>query len=302
MAFLTGIKIRELIESKIIEVDSLDPMIPFDPRMQVTEDSLDLRLFPKALRIVRGIKEIDYLNDDLSTLYEEVIIDSAKGYPLKPKDILFCQSLEIISLPDHYVGLVLTRQTFAQLGLSITCGASKFAAGIRWAFPMQVINCGPCTVNIYPYTVIGQLLISTMCGPPIGYPIDGRFQNQFKPMPPRIFDRERTALRSFSADGLARITHIDKRLRELAEEAKQRQLHPKAHRKPHAQNRFTLKSAKAAIIILVGATSGWAVNLLSERNRNDEIPFNQWALIFSLFFISITFAILAAFWETNAED
>jgi hypothetical protein len=86
------------------------------------------------------------------------------------------------------------------------CQAPKFAAGISWAFPLQLVNLNSIPVRIYPYAPVAQLMISDMVGEPIGY--KGRFQNSFVPMPPSVGDRERKSLTELNPEAVNRTFHI----------------------------------------------------------------------------------------------
>lgn len=213
MAFLTGIEIKKLISQKIIKINSLDPRYPFNADYQVTEDSIDLRIAPAALKFKESVSKIDYLKDDLAKLYELIEIPT-EGYILKRGKVLFGQTVEAISIPDTLVGLVVTRNKFARLGLMVNCMAPKFAVGINWAFPLQIVNCNSVPIIIYPYTIMAQLMVSTVQGEPIAY--NGKLQNCFIPMPCLIGDRERTALKEITPDAANRTFHILKKELETA--------------------------------------------------------------------------------------
>jgi deoxycytidine triphosphate deaminase len=208
MSFFTGIELRKAISEKTILIDSLDRKYPFELDVQVTEDAIDLRIAPIALHYKSNVRKIDYYNDDLPELFETIEIPRS-GYELRPGKVLFTQTIEAITLPDNLVGFVFTRSHFARLGLACTCMAPKFAAGISWAFPLQIINCNSIPIIIYPYTFIAQLLLSTMQGEPIGY--QGKLQHSYTPMPPIISDRERTMIGNLRAEAKTRTFHILKK-------------------------------------------------------------------------------------------
>lgn len=315
MSFLTGIEIRKEIEGGNILVESLDNSFPFDHKKQVTEDSIDLRLFPKGLKFVTGTKEIDFLHDDLKRHYENVTISPIKGFMLKPNEILFGQTLEAITFPDYYVGQMFTRATFAQLGIMVTCGAPKFAAGISWAFPLQITNCGSVAIRIYPYTVIAQLMISKMIGEPVGYPKDGRFQKQFVPTPPSINDRERNFLKGLTADSLKRIEHIESKIAEVKrnaddlraqevqkrEEEKLRELENLNKAQKKTKHRLSIRLLKIFLGIISAIFGGYAVNLLPTKDGeiNDT---KTWILFGCVSLIAIIAAAFALFLNPNKSE
>ncbi|GAA1412538.1 hypothetical protein ACFQZ4_49400 [Catellatospora coxensis] len=205
MAFLTGIEIRRRIDGGSIEIKSLDATEPFSMDAQVTEDSIDLRLAPAGLALKRGIEFLDYIHHDLDQAYEKVEIP-ASGYDLLPMQPLITQTLEAVCFPDDLVGLVVTRSTFARMGIMVNCMAPKFAIGIRWAFPLQLVNLTTVPIRIYPYAPVAQLLVSTVVGQQVGY--RGKFQDTYSPTAPRISDRERNSLSALNPDAVNRTFHI----------------------------------------------------------------------------------------------
>ncbi|MFD0250935.1 hypothetical protein ACFVGX_08485 [Streptomyces sp. NPDC127113] len=205
MAFLTGIELRRRIASGSLEIHSLDPQQPFNVDSQVTEDSIDLRLAPIGLVLKAGIESLDYLSDNLDYAYNIVEI-KASGMDLQPMRPFLTQTLEAICFPDELVGLVVTRSTFARLGIMANCLAPKFAAGIRWAFPLQLVNLNSVPVRIYPYAPVAQLMVSDTSGESVGY--RGKYQDAYAPTAPRIGDRERESLTSANPLAVNRTFHI----------------------------------------------------------------------------------------------
>jgi deoxycytidine triphosphate deaminase len=205
MGFLTGIEIRRRIESGEIEIYSLDPQEPFNMDAQVSEDAIDLRLAPGALVLREQVERLDYLNDEIDRAYELIEIPP-QGYDLQPLRPLLTQSLEAVCFPEHLVGLVLTRSSFARLGVMANCMAPKFAAGIRWAFPLQLVNLSHVPVRIYPYSGVAQLMISDMTGVPVGY--RGKFQDSYSLTPPVFTSKEQQAMTSATPEDAVRTFHI----------------------------------------------------------------------------------------------
>jgi deoxycytidine triphosphate deaminase len=275
MSFLTGIEIRKQIDANVIFVKSLDNAFPFLPKEQVTEDSIDLRLFPTALRIKYGTKQIDFLHDDLKEHYEEVTISPTDGYLIRPGEILFGQTLEVITFPDKYVGLVFSRATFAQMGIMVTCGSPKFAVGISWAFPLQLTNCGNVPVKVYPYTVVAQLMISEMSGTGVGYPVSGRFYQQYLPTAPEINNRDKTFLKEMTKESEQRIKHIEDKIadvKKLAEEQKDQEIireNQRLRNKPKIKRWIYV--IKTSLGLAAGGFIALAVNLFTNANAAGQV-------------------------------
>jgi deoxycytidine triphosphate deaminase len=197
MSFLSGIAIRKQILEERITITSLDPKYPFEPDQQTTEDAIDLRLSPFALKYRADVQQVDYLKDDLSSLFESITLSSDEGFELRSGDTIFSQTLEAISLPDDLIGLV------------VTLGAPKFPPGMSWAFPLQITNQSPVSVVLYPYSIIAQLLVSSVHGPAVGY--QGRYQYTYTPSAPVFNDRERKFMKDLTLDVRTRTLHILKK-------------------------------------------------------------------------------------------
>lgn len=205
MGFLSGIEIRRRIERGELKIHSLDSEEPFSIDNQVTEDAVDLRLAPAGLVLRDDVTEIDYVNDNVDGLYDVVEIP-AGGYLLEPNKILLTQSLEAVCLPDDVMGLILTRSSFARLGLLVTCFAPKSPPGIRWAIPLQLVNVSRVPFRIHPFTSVAQLIMSKMVGEPIGY--RGKYQDSFTIAAPIFSSREMESIGALNSRQILRTFHI----------------------------------------------------------------------------------------------
>ena len=302
MSFLTGIEIRKELSAGNISITSLINEFPFDPQKQVTEDSIDIRLFPKALQIKKTSKQIDILNDILDEHYEEVLISPTEGYLLKPNHILFGQTLEAISLPEYYVGHVFTRTTYAQLGIMITCGAPKMSCGLSWAFALQITNCNSIPIKIYPFVAVGHLMISKMIGVPTGYPQSGKLMKQFSPTPPRIKDREKSFLKEITAETLNRTEHIENKIKEIAkatDEFTKAQFYKK-QRQPSNINSASIKILKFIFYCLSAGLVSYSVNLYSTDQSN--LDQKTYTLIIFSFVLGVVLGLIAVFIKVGNKE
>jgi deoxycytidine triphosphate deaminase len=280
-----------MVSAKEILIDSLDPRYQFSVDYQVTEDAIDLRLAPIALQFKKEVREVDYLKDDLPSLFEMIEIPTS-GYRLLPRKPVFTQTLEAVTIPDTLVGYVVTRSTFARLGIMVNCMAPKFATGISWAFPLQLVNCNSFPVTIYPYAMIAQLMLSTMYGEPIGY--KGQFQNCYTPIPPVISKRERSTLNAVSAESAQRTFHILSKEIELNKKEIQDRIQDAAVEKEAQKSAepVTTKSLRALKISL-GVISGIGFGILGNLLSGDTMSY--WKAVSSVLIgILSIFALLAS--------
>lgn len=189
-------------------IQSLVEEVAFNATNQVTEDCVDLRLHPQALKYKEAVKEVDYMRDNMSDLFDEVVISPNNGYLLRPGDILFGQTLEMITFPDNLIGWIFTRATFAQLGVMITCESPKFAVGHNWAFSLQVSNCGPVPIRLYPFSAIAQMMVARIDAG-LKYPKSGKLYGRTLPRVPQFNEREKMHLQGISPDVIKRIEHLN---------------------------------------------------------------------------------------------
>lgn len=170
MAILSGLELRHLIEEKEIRIRSRDDSQPFNVDAQVTEDAIDLRIYNKGWVVRDDVDCLDPLPErfDGKAVFEEVTIPP-DGYNLKQGQVLYTNTLDVISLPNNLAGRVSTRSTFARLGLSVHTTHSKLGVGHEQAIPLQLINHNRADLIIYPFTPYVQLQIEDVSGPVVPY-------------------------------------------------------------------------------------------------------------------------------------
>jgi deoxycytidine triphosphate deaminase len=301
MGFLTGIEIRRRIEAGSIEIRSLDANEPFSPDGQITEDCIDLRLAPTGLKLKEDIDYIDYLHHDLDQAYESVEIP-AEGYTIAPLEPLITQTLEAVCFPDDLIGLVVTRSTFARMGLITTCMAPKFAIGIRWAFPLQIVNISRVPLRIYPYAPVAQLLISDITGEPIGY--RGKFQDTYIPTPPRVSARERESLSNLNANAVNRTFHIinrDNATREKAPAERPTSV-PQLTAPPVVRR---LSWVKRSLVATLGVLAAFGFGICGNLVAGGRISYWQGVSIVLLAILSVSSSVAAfllqAYWPIPSQ-
>lgn len=190
MAILFQDRILDLLQSKELIIESTDEQIPFDPKIQITSDTIDLRLCTKGLIYKRDVEFADTLSGDPDEMFEPVNIPLT-GYLLKPGEIIFSSALEIVCITNSaYVGRISNRGTFSRFGISVTCGRSKVPAGTPHTPDLQIANHSSKPVKIYPYSFILQIQLETTSG--ANQPYDGVYPKSIGPVPPKISERDKS--------------------------------------------------------------------------------------------------------------
>lgn len=97
------------------------------------------------------------LDSKLSGIYKEKNI--SLGYVLKPDETILCSSVESITMPHDIYGLVSSKFSYTQLGLSIELGTSVIQPGHEGKIHFQIKNNTANSICIYPEIQVAQLLL-----------------------------------------------------------------------------------------------------------------------------------------------
>ena len=81
------------------------------------------------------------------------------GYVLKPDETILCSSVESITMPHDIYGLVSSKFSYTQLGLSIELGTSVIQPGHEGKIHFQIKNNTANSICIYPEIQVAQLLL-----------------------------------------------------------------------------------------------------------------------------------------------
>jgi deoxycytidine triphosphate deaminase len=217
MAILHKAKICEMLENKEIVIESTDERVPFDPAVQITSDTIDLRLYPQAMVYRANVDCADTLSHEPEKYFETIYLPLS-GYKLQPGEILFGSALEIICITNgRYIGRISSRGTYSRFGISVTCGRMRFPSGTPHTPDLQIKNHSSKPVMIYPYAFILQLQIETTVGDPDPY--EGMYPKTIGPVVPRVSDRDKSVVNVLnqlrSAGNIVSVQHVSKTVEEI---------------------------------------------------------------------------------------
>jgi len=160
--------IRKLYDKNKVIVCSSIMEMEFKPDLQINEDSIDLRLHPRALKRNK-VSEIDCLSTSFNGQFEEIQLP-IEGYVLEPGELLYCQTLEKIKLNSkQHIGFIIAKQRVSAYGISVLSDQFKSPLELAWNFPLFICNHTESNVRIYPFMFIAQLLLIQY---PYGEPYD----------------------------------------------------------------------------------------------------------------------------------
>ena len=184
-------KINDLIQVKAIGFESTNRKYPFDPDVQIGSDSVDLRLGEYFYTLKENYEYINTLNIDknLSEKIFEKHEFSTTGYILKPQEIIFAPSLEIVEMSSsRFYGYVNGRSSYSRIGLSVNCTMTKFGYGMKSIVSLQIINNSPVCLKIYPRQKMIQMEIHEIYG--LMDPYKGSYAEEREYLLPIIKDSE----------------------------------------------------------------------------------------------------------------
>ncbi len=187
MSILGGLTIRKLLKDQILVIQSKDPRHPFDMSAQVTEDAIDLQISNQGKIIASKVQKIDTNKFDPEVSFEDVTIPES-GFRLRPGQVLYTNTLEVVSLPDNLAGRVSSRSTFARMGLSVHFTHPKLAVGHRQAIPLQLVNHNSVDLIIHAYSPLVQLQLEEVTGP--AEPYAGKYREEIDYAGPIITNRD----------------------------------------------------------------------------------------------------------------
>jgi len=144
--------IKLIDEKNIIDLVSIE---------NIQGSSIDLRIDEKA-KIRKDTEPLILAdNPDLENIYEEVNL--AKGFRLKPGQYLYANTVENVKIPNDMCGILLSRSTFARLGLILPI--SQYAnPSYEGHLPIVIFNASPVEVEIPPYYKVMQMLLLKVDG------------------------------------------------------------------------------------------------------------------------------------------
>ncbi|MDP8248743.1 MAG: dCTP deaminase [Candidatus Tritonobacter lacicola] len=130
----------------------------------------DFRVFKKVHRIVKVTEDIDY-----GSFSEAVSVEDGKYLVLMPNETILGITRERIRLSGNLCGWLEGRSRFARLGLLVHISASFMQPGIDNHQVLEMSNCSPMPLAIYPGTRICQFVFGRTEGSAI---YEGKFKDQ----------------------------------------------------------------------------------------------------------------------------
>ena len=160
------------------EMDKGNIVIEPFTREQIGPGSVDLhlgndfRVFKKVHQIVKVTEDIDY-----ESFSEAVYVEDGKYLVLMPNETILGITRERIHLSGNLCGWLEGRSRYARLGLLVHISASFMQPGINNHQVLEMSNCSPMPLAIYPRTRICQFVFGRTEGVAT---YRGKFKDQSK--------------------------------------------------------------------------------------------------------------------------
>ena len=131
------------------------------PKVQYAQNSVDIRL--GSYFLVHKPSFYTHISPypdsiDISKFYEEIYVEPGGEFVLHPHQFVLASTLEYISLPINYYGLILGRSSWGRLGLTIAT-ATTVQAGFKGCITLELKNIGESPIVIKVGNRIAQLCL-----------------------------------------------------------------------------------------------------------------------------------------------
>ncbi|MDJ0835297.1 MAG: dCTP deaminase [Acidobacteriota bacterium] len=143
------------------------------PREQYGPHSIDLRLGNSFLinrltkfayignRLLRGGGDPASEGAHIKNFYDELYLPVGDEFILHPHQFILASTLEYVSMPGDYYGLVLGRSSWGRLGLNIAA-ATMVQAGFKGCLTLELRNLGETPLSLKVGLRIAQLTLSAV--------------------------------------------------------------------------------------------------------------------------------------------
>lgn len=147
-----------------IKIETIDAAPEFKRDTQVGNDSIDLRIGKKGLKMKCNFDYINTLSLDMKNYFSEFTI-ADDGYIVYPGETIIVSTVERVKLTGGIIGEITGRTRFARMGLSV-CAANKFQSYSNAVIVLHITNHNKVPLKIFPYQKLAQLIIHKADGIP----------------------------------------------------------------------------------------------------------------------------------------
>lgn len=182
MSVLSDYEIMAAVDRGELGID------PYDSSM-VQPASVDLRL-DHHFRLFDGSEYsvIDPAREQIGITYYSTV-NANQIFYLSPGEFALANTFETVSIPDNLCARLEGKSSLGRLGLLTHVTAGYIDPGFHGQITLELYNCAPLPIALYPGMKIAQLSLMRMSLPPMnpyGAMLAGsRYQGQSGPTPSR---------------------------------------------------------------------------------------------------------------------
>lgn len=166
--------------------------LAFDLERQLQLGSIDLRFRHDCKRISISNGEVltyeRLKNHDYTVPFE---IKSGKKLTIAPGEMILTTTLETVQLSEDFAGIITGRSSIARLGIMVHCCQEYINPGHGQPIPLQLVNLGPCTVELDLSVPVCQLVIFKLRNPASGRYIhekNAKYSSEVGPENSKIYE------------------------------------------------------------------------------------------------------------------
>lgn len=174
--------------------------LAFDLERQLQLGSIDLRFRHDCKRISISKGEVltyeRLKNHDYTVPFE---IQSGKNLTIAPGEMILTTTLETVQLSEDFAGIITGRSSIARLGIMVHCCQEYINPGHGQPIPLQLVNLGPCTVELDLSVPVCQLVIFKLRNPASGRYIHeekAKYSSEVGPENSKIYEEMNSAINS----------------------------------------------------------------------------------------------------------
>lgn len=262
---------RSAWENAAEGINITTPQNDFNSNVQITGDSVDLRISDHGYVMNKKYKYINTLSQDSFDKHFDEVSLNLEGYILAPGDILYIGTLERISLKGPIIGRISGRTTYARLGLSINISHDKFCGSNNAIVGLQLQNNSNQNLKIYPYQKLAQILFYRTEGKTLN--LAGTYANESEYRLPQIADKERFQYDKNTAEKIAKTP--SKKLRVFGRWIEK------------LKNTKTCIKVLNVVLVAFGTITPSIINLFQISNKEKIAIYAMFAFVYIVFSIFI---------------
>lgn len=165
--YLTNDELKKIHDKVIIGGDNEE--YPFEPDKQIKVCSIDIRIDKIFWRIKQLLYPVSLTHSKIFDIsprrwWKRIALKEQGSIKVKPGELILGRSYEKISIPDDLVGRIMTRSSYARLGISTDCTCDLLNPGWEGHVPLEIRNNGPNTIVINPYLPMCQIMLMPLAG------------------------------------------------------------------------------------------------------------------------------------------